>query len=293
MTEKTLLPSPHTKTSASSRAGAMHSFDVALEHLRSHGGPLLALYGLAMTPFSIAMLLLADAVTSQHRSSVAPACFLLTLAHPWRWVGLGAVQRRVQCDLRGEPPLPLSHRWLGILFLRLYSCFALLWGSSLIFPAFYAFFLSAFAAPLLLEREGTAYGLARESLRWIHRAAGRLGRLLTGFSIITLVVVAGVAILQLFLVMTLLPNLLGLETADLQITLGSFAWLFGLAYLLFLAFDFFWTVASVMLYYDLEASRQGTDLRWRLRQLAGPISPGPGGEVSSERVRSGTEPSGT
>ena len=72
---------------------------------------------------------------------------------------------------------------------------------------------------------------------------------------------------QAVIVHTVLPSLLGVDTADLVITLGSWSWRLQVIYALFLLLDAYWAVACVFLYYDSQSRRMATDLRVRLSRL--------------------------
>jgi len=72
---------------------------------------------------------------------------------------------------------------------------------------------------------------------------------------------------QYFLLTAVVANLLGLDTSDLQLTFQGTAWWLVLVYLIQLGFDLLWTVVSVMLFYDLQSRRLGSDLRFRLQTL--------------------------
>ena len=247
----------------------MAPLDVALEYLRGNIWRLLPPYLTAMAPFSGAVLLAIDVVTSEHRANVAGACALLTLTTCWRWGWLAVVQRRVQADLRREPPRPLLPRLATILLLRLYANFALLWGSLIVVPAFYALFISGFATPMVLERPAGMWSQTRQMLRWIHGAAGRLGKACIALAVLWALLAASAFALQLFAVHSVLPSLLGQRTADLAVTVASSSWTMCVFYFLFVLFDLYWTVASVVIFYDLQSRRLGTDLRSRLLELEG------------------------
>jgi hypothetical protein len=192
---------------------------------------------------------------------------LLTVATVWRWAWLGVVQRRVGADLRGDPPLPLRRRLMPILLARLVSNVAMTWGGILIVPMFYGFFVSGFATPLLLESEEPALPRLLRLLGWLHGWAGRLIHVSVALSVAMILAVVGVIVVQLLLVWVMLGSLLALDTSNLQLTMGSVAWVMCVSYFLFVLFDVYWTVASVILFYDLQSQRLGTDLRLRLRTL--------------------------
>ena len=247
---------------------SLHPLDAALDYIRERGGPVLGLYLVAMVPFSVAVLFLIDAVTIPQRAALPFGCALLAGATLWRWGFLGAAQRRVQADLRGEPPLPLRRRLGMILVAKLMLSIVVLWGGLLVVPAFYGAYVSGIAVPLLLESDGHVGPLLRKACGWVHRARRRLTRM--GLALSAALALAFVATLALhwFLMETVLPSLLGLNVEDLWLTLRGKAWGLCATYFLFLGFDFYWTVASVMVFYDLQARQLGSDLRLRLRLLS-------------------------
>jgi hypothetical protein len=241
--------------------------DLAAEYLHTRWLHILPAYVVAMAPFSLAMVLLFDVITSQHAAVLGPACALLTATTVWRWAGLIFVQRRIQADLRGADLLPLRGRVLPILLLRLASNFALCWGSFLVVPAYYGLFISGFAVPMMLERGASAWTQLAHTLSWTSRSSRRLGRVLAGLAVLGFLAALSLAAVLIFVVHVAVPGVLGLDTTDLALTLGSWPGLLCAGYALFLLADVFWTVISVMLYYDLQSRRLGSDLRLRLNAL--------------------------
>ncbi|MFP4055248.1 MAG: hypothetical protein ACLF0G_00085 [Candidatus Brocadiia bacterium] len=245
----------------------LRPLDAATEYLRERGWRVLPAYIVAMAPCSAVVLLLIDVVTGEQRSALPFACLLLTLAVLWRWGWLGAAQRRVQADLRGEPPLRLRRRLVAVLVARLAAAVVALWGAVLVVPAFFGFYISAIAAPILLERPGPAARQLRRALAWVSHASKRLMKTALVLVALSLVALLAVEVLQAAVVGLVLPGLLGLDTAALALTVRSWPWQMCLLYFLFVGFDLYWTVASVMVFYDLQARRLGTDLRLRLGLL--------------------------
>ncbi len=134
-------------------------------------------------------------------------------------------------------------------------------------PAFYALFIGSFAAPLFLENAGPVLPNLRKSISWIHSSTRRLMRITLAMSIVALLLLVAAFVAQLMLTNTIFPSLLGLDTADLAITLNSWAWRLTVFYFLFLILDGYWTVASVFIYYDSQSRRLATDLKSRLRNI--------------------------
>jgi hypothetical protein len=261
------VPAHHRTSTLSAFLGggpALLPMDLAAEYLRGRIWHVLPPFLLAVGPLSAAVLVAIDVSATQHRAAVAEAGVFLTVATIWRWVWLAVVQRRVQADLRGRPPAKLRRRIVPILLVRLFAFFAVVWGWFLIVPAFYGLLLGGLAAPMMLERQGPAWNQTRDALVWVHKSAGRLLKVTSALLVLALLTVVSVVALQLLLVNMILPSILGVDTADLALTVQSVSWVLCVLYFLFVVFDLYWTVLSVMLYYDLQSRRLGTDLRSRL-----------------------------
>ena len=240
------------------------SLDAALEYIRWRGAGLIPLYVLAMAPFSAIALFLIDAISAQHRSGMAPWCIALVPATLWRWVWLARMQQVIQQDLQSRPGLKLPLRLFWILVLRLYANVAATWGGFFIAPAFYGLFAGGFAAPLLLERDGPIVTEMVQLIRWIHHSTSRLFRVAVAMLSLMIMLTLAAFVLQMITVQLVLPSFLDMDSTALALTTQSTAWRLSMFYLILLLFDFFWTVASVLLYYDSQSRRTGSDLRTRL-----------------------------
>jgi hypothetical protein len=239
--------------------------DAAAEYLRRRADRVLPLYVIAMLPHAIIVAALIGAIVGQRRSDVARDCLYLVPATVWRWTWLAYLQGRIQQDLQAHRVAAFHRRILPILLCRLYSNAAVTWGSLLVgIPAFYGWFLGSFAAPLLLENADPTPLRIKDALSWIRHSGKRLFRILWAMTVIAVLLLVAIVIGQTILAQTLLPNLLGIDTADLNVTLGSWAWRLGILYFVLLLLDLFWTVASVLIYYDSQSRRTATDLRTRL-----------------------------
>ncbi|MDH5756517.1 MAG: hypothetical protein OEZ55_07620, partial [Nitrospinota bacterium] len=131
---------------------ALRPLDEAVEYIRNHGAAVFTLYVAAVAPMTAAFYLLLDAVSTGMYSALPEGCLLLTVATVWKWAWASAIQGRIQAALSGKPMAPLLGRLSYIICLKLAASVALLWGSLIIIPAIYGFFLSGMAAPLLLDR---------------------------------------------------------------------------------------------------------------------------------------------
>ncbi|HZK79515.1 MAG TPA: hypothetical protein VFC46_00570 [Humisphaera sp.] len=242
--------------------------DAAAEYLRRRMDRVLPLYVLAMAPHAVVAVLLIDAIVAERRSNAETYCIFLVIATLWRWVWLARLQQNVQADLSARQRGPFWKRTASILMVRLFSNFAITWGSLAAgVPAFYGLYVGTFAAPLLLESDEPTITRVGQSLSWIQNSGKRLFRVSIAMTAITILLTAAIFLGQAALAGTVLPSLLGVDGADLNVTIDSWAWRMRLFYLIFLVIDAFWTVAGVFLYYDSQSRRLATDLRVRLQGM--------------------------
>ena len=246
---------------------ALSPLDRALEYLRERGAALLPAYAVGMLPFTIVALMLVDAISANDYPALAGLLFLQLGALLWRWVWLAVVQRKVQTDLRGVPPLRVRGRAVAIIITRSWTVLAQTWGIFLGIPFVAGFFLSSFATPALLEKSGPASVQIRRARKWVIGAFRDLLRIMMALLMGGGVFLAGIAAFHTLVIDLLLPLVL-VDTTDIKLTLGSSAWLLSMGYLLFVAFDFFWTTASVFIFYELQSRHLGADLQKRLAALS-------------------------
>ncbi len=83
----------------------------------------------------------------------------------------------------------------------------------------------------------------------------------------TLLLVVALFVSQYILAGTVLPTLLAIDAADLNLTLNGWAWRLSVGYFAFLLVDAYWSVAAVLVYYDSQSRRTATDLQARLMVL--------------------------
>jgi len=185
---------------------------------------------------------LAPAVAAEDRDALWLGCGALTLATLWRWAWLARLQRYVQASLRGRPPRRLRGRLVPIVLTRLSAAVALTWGSFLILPAYWGFFLAGFAGPALLDEEGTAGQAIRRSLRWITMGVGPLMRAAVILSLLMVVLTINVVVAQRMLVNMVLPALTGLPPTEAALTMSGIGWGLVLGFGLFCIFDVYWHV---------------------------------------------------
>ncbi|HEV7301131.1 MAG TPA: hypothetical protein VGN72_17325 [Tepidisphaeraceae bacterium] len=242
--------------------------DAAIEYMRARIERIAPWYVLAMAPHAIVTVLLIDVIIAGQRSRIAPLCLWLLAATLWRWACLARLQQDVLRDLGQAGDVRLWSRLPAIICVRMASNVGITWGSiALGVPAFYGLFMGGFVAPLLLESRDPAVPRVRACMSWITHAGRRLLRVTLVMTLIILVGTIAAFVSQMVLANTVLSSLLGIDTADLNVTLGSWAWRLRVFYGLFLLFDVYWTVACVFLYYDSQSRRTATDLRVRLTDL--------------------------
>jgi hypothetical protein len=242
--------------------------DAAADYWRSRIARLFPLYVLAMAPHAVMAGLLISAISGGRRSVAATDCIYISVSTIWRWIWIAKLQHVVQEELRVQRQPRFWSRLPQILVLRLLGNVGINWGFLLAgVPAFYGLYIGSFAAPLLLESDEPAVRRVREAMSWIHHSGKRLFRMALAVSVIALVLLVAIFVSQAILGRTLLPALLPIDTADLNLTLNGWAWRLSLVYFVWLLVDAFWAVASVLVYYDSQSRRTATDLQARLTAL--------------------------
>ncbi|MBX9656714.1 hypothetical protein K2Y11_24110 [bacterium] len=259
--------------------------DRAVEYLRLRIRRFLPVYLLAVLPQSMVVLVAIDAVASHHRSVFDVVALMLVGTTIWRWIGTAVVQHRIQSDIRGDSNRMWWKRLPVILSIRFIAAAGIVWGPLLMLNTwrsvffvplwgipFFATFvvgllLAGMITPLLGESNANAAMLLRQLRGDVMKSKRRVLVVVLVMIVSALWLVLVAVGLQYFLLNAVIANLLGLDTSDLQLTFQGKAWWLGLAYLIQLGFDLLWTVVSVMLFYDLQSRRLGSDLRYRLQFL--------------------------
>ena len=276
-----LLESPGRQESM---AGCL---DRAIDYVRLRGGRVLPTYIWGTLPQSAVMYFAIDALAHEDRSMIPWVSLLLVPATIWRWVGTLAMQHRIQTDLRGESP----PRWIAalatVLSIRMLSAVALGWGIwisavSWRFPfasifwapihvitSYYGILWAGLVGPLFFESTEKDQKLVATLFQWVHGNRQRMTGLVAYVSLLSGWAIVIVIILHLLLTNLLVAQFLGLDASDLKLTFLSTSWILTVSFGLFLIFDFFWQIAAVFLYYDLQSRRLGGDMRLRLRRLRG------------------------
>jgi len=265
--------------------GWLSPIDRAVDYIRLRTRRFLPIYILAVLPQSMVVLLAVDAVASHHRSVFDLLSLLLVGTTFWRWMGTAFVQHRIQSDIRGDTNRVWWKRLPIILSVRFLASAGVIWGLLLIASEWRSvFFIPLWGAPYfvtlvsglliggmitpLLGESGASAGALILSLAGDVVNSLRRVLVVIGVMMITAAWLAIVALgFQYFLLTAVVANLLGLDTSDLQLTFQGTAWWLVLVYLIQLGFDLLWTVVSVMLFYDLQSRRLGSDLRFRLQTL--------------------------
>jgi len=251
----------------SDRQSALGPMDAACGYIRARFWRLLLTYLLLMIPYSAVMLMLVDIVTSEYRARVSEACFYLTLATFWRWIGQAKMQADILRDSgMNEVTLALKHLF-AYLVMRLLANFLLVWLGILIVPIYYGLYLAGFAAPALLQHKDSGWTIFKRTFSQMHQNADRLSKVLGVTKLLFWFLLLFAIVIQGLLVATLFPSLLGIDTADAQLTFGGFPWVICGFYFVFLIVDFYWTVLCAILYDALQARRRGFDLVKRIDAL--------------------------
>lgn len=247
------------------RRSSMASLDLALEYMRQRLMMLGPWYVLAVVPMMAVMLMTIDVVMTQRKAMLPVVCLGLTLAVVWRWIIQSIIQRKVQMELSGEVLVSVWRRIGPILMGRLVANFAMSWGGLFILPGITGFFAAGFITPAALIPGGSVMlGIKRAMGLTV---TGRLMRVSYVLFLGTMLIALGFVAMQIMLVQMILPSLMGISSVSLSLTMQSLAWMIAAAFFVFMLFDFYWTVASVFVFYDQQSRRLGADLRLRLIQL--------------------------
>lgn len=243
------------------------SLDAAADYLRNHGARVTAWYLLAAGPVLIACWWWIAAVAMENRSQLPPASLALLGAMLWRWGVLAKIQQVVMRDL-GMAADRLGFKMILIAIAgRLLAHVGILWGSLLIVPGLWSFYVSSFISPALLTPGRPAGSSLRHTVALSINQSILLARHASMLTLLVTVAMLAFGVLQGVMVYIILPSLMGYDTADLKISMGNLSWwLFSMLAVL-LVFDCYWAVGSVMLLQQLEARRTGSDLQARLMQM--------------------------
>jgi len=246
----------------------LRPLDEAVEIMRGSMGLILPLYIVAVSPMSLAVFILIDAVAAGKYSALPEGCALLAAGTVWKWGFCAAISGRIQQRLTGKPPAPLKGRLLAIINVRLAASMAMLWGSFVVIPPLYGFFLAGMAAPALLDQGGRALDTAEWIARWVSASMGQAVKIAAAVGALFWVAHLGVTLLHMVVTQMVMPSFLGMDPTELELTLYGVEWQMAVGYFLFLVFDLYWTVAGVALYYSILSRRAGVDLGLRLKALA-------------------------
>ena len=241
--------------------------DEAVEIMRGSMGRILPLYMVGVAPMSVAVFILIDAVAAGKYSALPEGCALLAFGTVWKWAFCAVIQGRIQEGLTGKPAPPLRGRLPSIINARLAASMAMLWGSFVVIPPLYGFFLAGMAAPALLDRGGRALDTAEWIVRWVTASMGQAAKIAAAVGALFMVAHLGVTLLQMALTQVVMPSMLGMDPTELELTLYGVEWQMAVGYFIFLLFDLYWTVAGVTLYYAIQSRRAGVDLGLRLKAL--------------------------
>ncbi|MEM7624130.1 MAG: hypothetical protein AAF333_00730 [Planctomycetota bacterium] len=208
-------------------------------------------------------------MSAEDRRALPWMSVLVCGAMLWRWAGLAWVQAHVMRDIG------MKVRWSwsrvgAIVASRLIAHIVLIWGSFLVVPGLVAFYFSGYVSVAVLKAErGGVSEAVKSSLVMVWCNVGRLAKSSVGLGVLFLLGLASLVLVQVMLIWTVLPSLLGIDTTDLRLATSGVAWWISLFFLGWITFDLFWTVAGVFEFNELRARRTGGDLTARLRRLSG------------------------
>lgn len=251
---------------------ALAPLNTAAEYLKYDGFTVLPYYTAAMLPFSIVMYFIIDSLSAKDVTTLAALSALLVAATFWRWLWLALLQRHIQTFIRGnQPPYSIKNKFKDIMLTKILCSFCWSWGSFVIIPFHFGFFLTAICVPALLENDKRLLKANRETLGLINKSFGKLIKVSSALLLLASITTISIFIFQSLIVHTALPSWLGIEIADLSITSSNIVWILTVFYFIFLIWDFFWTIVSVMLFYDMQARASGRDLLIKIERLSNTV----------------------
>jgi hypothetical protein len=107
----------------------------------------------------------------------------------------------------------------------------------------------------------------RDAIGWMWRARGRLWRISWVLTLATTFASLIVLGFENTLANSTIADWVGLNAASVRVVTRSIGWNMLLYYIAFVAFDVYFHVVGVFLFYDLQARRLGSDLFARLQAL--------------------------
>ncbi len=221
-------------------------------------------YMLAITPLLASAWWWIACVASGDRSAMGLASGGLTAAMLWRWGWLAKVQQVVMRDM-GMPTVSLDiSRVSHIVLVKLVANVGMSWGSLLILPGLWCFYVSSFIAPATLSPDRHENSAMRYSITLVAHHLGLLARHGALLSLFVLMALIAAGVAQAFMINDIMPSLMGVDSADASISMSNVSWILFSILVVLLLFDLYWSVGAVLLKQQLEARRTGSDLMARL-----------------------------
>ena len=120
-------------------------------------------------------------------------------------------------------------------------------GGLLVLPAVLGLYLSLLVSPALVASERRAGPALADLGRLIGRNINLLTRHATLLTLLLVIAGASAVSVQVVLINVALPSLMGVDTADLQVSMVNVAWWLSSLLLMLLVFDLYASVAAVFL----------------------------------------------
>lgn len=248
--------------------GVLDALDGAMVFIRAHAGEMVLRYLLVSGPLILASLFWIEAVALEDRRGVRWVSLLVMLGVVWRWGVAGWLQAWVMRSVGMRRVSRPGQRALASVIARLYAHVGTVWLGLLVLPALLCTVLLGVVSPLLMREQGAAWPIIRRGLVQIYLSLGVVSGQLSLVFLLFVLVWINALTGQSLMVETVLPSLLGLDTADLRLWMVSLPWQLGMLLMLMLVFDGYWMVVGVMVADQLQARRSGSDLDRRLDGLS-------------------------
>ena len=148
-------------------------------------------------------------------------------------------------------------------------------GSPFVIPLIVGLACSGVATPFVMSSSKSTTRSLRDAIAFAWHHLGAMTRYTLALGVLTLLVWIGILVSASFLVFPILPSLLSINSADLELAMEGPAWWLGTVLLALCFADMVHNVACCVLAKEQHARENGNDLKERLAVLRSRDGGGP------------------